>query len=74
VAARLGWIGAKTSAEKAHAELVPKIPPEIRYELHMQLIAHGRTVCSARRPRCSECVLLDLCDAGPRLLASAEAR
>ena len=25
------------------------------------LIWHGRRVCDARRPRCEECVLVDLC-------------
>jgi endonuclease III len=28
------------------------------------LIWHGRRVCDARRPRCEDCVLLDLCPAG----------
>ena len=31
--------------------------PEDAYELHMNLIAHGRTVCRPR-PRCGECELL----------------
>lgn len=30
-------------------------------DLHLGLIRHGRTVCIARRPRCSACRLLDLC-------------
>ncbi|MDQ3951752.1 MAG: endonuclease III [Actinomycetota bacterium] len=74
VTRRLGWIPDAASAGKAHALLKDAIPPELRYELHMQLIAHGRTICVARRPRCTECVLLDICDAGPRLLAAREAR
>lgn len=74
IALRLGWITPKTSAEVAHKELTPRIPPEIRYELHMKLIRHGREVCVARMPRCTECVLFDLCDAGPQLLARGEAR
>lgn len=74
VTARLGWIPDNASADKAHALLKKTVPPELRYELHVQLITHGRTICKARMPRCSECVLLDLCDAGPRLLAAAVAR
>lgn len=74
VTKRLGWVPANASADKAHALLKKATPPELRYELHMQLIAHGRTVCVARRPRCSECVLFDLCDWGPKLLAAGEAR
>jgi endonuclease III len=63
-AVRLGWIPAKTTADRAHRLLTPLIPPEIRYDLHVALIAHGRTVCRAQRPRCDACVLLDLCAYG----------
>jgi endonuclease III len=70
---RLGWVNDKTSAEAAHRELTPRIPPELRYELHVALVGHGRTICRARQPRCTECVLFDFCDAGPRLLAAGEA-
>jgi endonuclease-3 len=62
------------NADKAHKVLAPRIPPEIRYELHVAFIDHGRKICKPKLPLCSECVLLDLCDAGPRLLAAAEAR
>ncbi len=37
------------------------IPAGIRASLHVTLVAHGRAVCQARRPRCGECVLADLC-------------
>jgi endonuclease-3 len=70
---RLAWVGPKDSADRAHRNLTPRIPPEIRYELHMALIRHGRTICKARAPRCSDCVLFDLCVEGPRLLARGEA-
>lgn len=71
---RLGWIGPEVSAEVAHRDLTPRIPPEIRYELHVQFIAHGRKICKPKLPLCSGCVLLDLCDAGPRFLADGLAR
>ena len=70
IAGRLGWIDRKLSADKAHSMLSPRVPPEIRYDLHVALIDHGRTICTARNPRCSECVLLDLCPAGPEFLAA----
>jgi endonuclease-3 len=70
---RLGWIGEKVNAEAAHRELTPRIPAAIRYSLHMAFIEHGRTVCKARIPRCSECVLFDMCSTGPRLLADGVA-
>jgi endonuclease III len=74
IAKRLGWVGDKTSAEVAHELLTPKVPPELRYDLHVALIAHGRETCTAQRPRCSECVILDLCPSGPRFLADGLAR
>jgi len=70
VARRLGWIDDRVTAEAAGRELGPTVPAELRYSLHMALIDHGRKVCKARNPRCTQCVLFDLCDSGPRLLAT----
>jgi endonuclease III len=64
VATRLGWIPAKTSADKAHQLLALRIPPPARYDLHLAMVTHGRTVCRAGRPRCDVCVLRDLCAYG----------
>jgi endonuclease III len=64
VALRLGWIPPGTTAEKAHRVLGSAVPPGIRYDLHMALIEHGRTVCKAQRPRCGACVLRDECAHG----------
>jgi endonuclease-3 len=71
---RLGWIEDKTTADQAHRNIGPRIPPEIRYDLHMALIRHGREICKPRNPRCSVCELFDLCDGGPAFVASGEAR
>ncbi len=73
IAIRLGWIPAGTTADRAHRLLAPRVPADIRYDLHLALITHGRTVCLARRPRCQECVLLDLCPYG-QTGVSAQAR
>jgi endonuclease-3 len=70
IAGRLGWIDRKLSADKAHDTLGPRVPPDIRYDLHVALIEHGRTICVARNPRCTACVLLDLCPAGQEFLAT----
>ncbi len=39
-----------------------RIPSAIRMELHVNLIAHGRAVCTPT-PQCSSCVLADVCPA-----------
>ena len=68
VAARLGWIPASTTGEGAHRLLAPAVPPDIRYDLHLALITHGRTVCRAQRPRCGDCAVRDMCPTGQRPL------
>jgi endonuclease-3 len=64
VTARLGWIPPGATAERAHQLIGPRVPADIRYDLHVGLVTHGRTVCKAQRPRCSACVLRDLCAFG----------
>jgi endonuclease-3 len=73
IARRLGWIEYKSTAETAHQILGPKVPADIRYDLHVAFIDHGRKVCKPRLPRCSDCVVFDLCEMGPRFLAAGDA-
>jgi endonuclease-3 len=58
---RLGLIPEKASREKAHELLEALVPPELYYVFHLNLIAHGRTVCHARNPEHERCVLRDEC-------------
>ena len=67
IALRVGVVPAGTTADAAHALLTEMTPPDRMLEAHLLLIRHGRTTCTARRPRCEECVLLDLCDYGRSL-------
>lgn len=62
VTRRLGLIPDATGREKAHELLEALLPAETYYPFHINVIRHGRAVCSARRPRCATCVLRDLCD------------
>lgn len=64
IATRLGWVAPGTSADRAYRSLTQLVPPEIRYDLHVAFIAHGRTVCKAQNPRCDVCVVHDLCPQG----------
>jgi endonuclease-3 len=68
VAGRLGLIPPRTNAGRAHAILTETTPPERMLEAHLLLIEHGRRTCLARRPRCADCPLLDLCPFGRRYL------
>jgi endonuclease-3 len=44
------------------ADLLEKVVPDV-YKLHAHhwLILHGRYVCIARKPKCPECVIVDVC-------------
>ncbi|MFC1733765.1 endonuclease III [candidate division KSB1 bacterium] len=61
VSARLGLsINSKTPLE-TEKQLVKYIPEEKIPLAHHWLILHGRYVCQARKPKCQECGLIDLC-------------
>jgi endonuclease III len=60
VGGRLGLFGERASFELAHDEMLAITDPEDAYELHMNLITHGRRVCRPK-PRCEECGLRRMC-------------
>ncbi len=76
--ARLG-LQNEASPEKAEQELLHVIPADKLHKAHHWLILHGRYVCVARRPKCEECVLNDICpsafktDEGPKALPAVKA-
>ena len=41
--------------------LADLVPPNLRYSLHVNLLAHGREVCTAQRPKCEQCELRNFC-------------
>lgn len=64
VTRRLGLIGANVDAERAQPILEADLGGDRDrvYAFHLNAIAHGRAVCSARRPACDRCPLTDCCD------------
>jgi endonuclease-3 len=61
VALRLGLVAPRSTAVQTQAQLQAALAPAEMYEVHMNLIRHGRHVCVALRPICSQCVLNDIC-------------
>jgi len=61
VSARLGLTTGSKSPLETERQLVKNIPVELRSIAHHWLILHGRYVCIARKPKCSECGLVGLC-------------
>jgi endonuclease-3 len=60
VGKRLGLISPQASFERAHDELLAVVDPADAYELHINLIRHGRAVCRPR-PHCEECRVRRMC-------------
>ncbi len=61
ISKRLGWLDEKVSEARANELLDKVVPDEIKYRLHLNMIAHGRKICKPQNPRCDECVLKHLC-------------
>jgi endonuclease III len=73
VGGRLGLIDDRASFDQAHDEILRVVDPEDAYELHINLIHHGRAICRPR-PRCKDCDLRRMCPYGRRLSAAAHRR
>lgn len=66
VAHRLGLVkDAKTPLE-VEKQLVKHLPENVVAKAHHWLILHGRYVCTARKPKCDECGLLEICFTGQK--------
>lgn len=61
VSKRLGLISNGVSAEQAHYLMSEMVAPENVYQLHMNMVEHGRRICKSQKPRCTECVLHKFC-------------
>lgn len=61
VSNRTGLAPGKTVLE-VEKKLLKTIPAEFRIDAHHWLILLGRYVCQARKPKCSECIISDLCE------------
>lgn len=62
VTGRIGLRPEKMTADQAHVHLGELFPPETYYAAHLNIIRLGREICMARKPYCSICPLLELCD------------
>lgn len=61
VSNRIGLVKT-TSPEKTGDPLLKKIPEKWLQHAHHWLILHGRYICQARKPKCTECTISDLCE------------
>ncbi|MBK1693994.1 endonuclease III [Chromatium weissei] len=61
LANRTGLAPGKTPLAVEQA-LLKQVPSEFQKDAHHWLILHGRYICTARRPKCSQCSIIDLCE------------
>jgi endonuclease-3 len=57
---RFGWVRTQ-NPEIAERSLIKIVPKEDWIQFSHWMIFHGRQVCAARSPKCTECFLQDLC-------------
>ena len=84
IAQRVGMIGPKASADKAHQVLLAQLPPDplVLLNFHKHNYWHGQKVCFFSKPACARCPLKGFCNyyrehfgpATPEALAATPAR
>lgn len=60
ISQKIGWTK-NNDADKIEFDLMKIIPEENWIRINLQLIAHGRKICKARKPKCEICFLSKFC-------------
>ena len=68
LSARLNFTG-ESRPEKIEEDLMKLFPREKWIHLSHLMIHHGRAVCQARKPKCLECPVEDLCTSADKVMA-----
>ena len=61
ISRRLGWVPEKMAPDKIQEYLESTLPPERFRGSHLNIIEHGRGICSARKPDCKNCYARKWC-------------
>lgn len=59
---RLGLAHSGKNRDKTERQVKESVPKEYWSKLHLQLIYHGRALCTAYKPKCGECPLREVCE------------
>ena len=62
ITGRLGLRPEKMDIDQTHKLMLELFEPEVYGPAHVNLILLGRRLCDARKPKCNECFLTDICD------------
>jgi endonuclease-3 len=68
VTGRIGLRPERMTVEQAHPHFESLFPPETYYAAHLNIIRLGREICTARRPYCEKCPIVELCDYGQSVM------
>lgn len=60
IANRLGWAESRTP-EQTRMQLEDLLPDTVWPDVNHLLVGFGQTICQARKPRCQDCLLRDIC-------------
>ena len=61
VSNRIGLVKNAKTPLSVEIQLSKNIPAELMHQAHHWLLLHGRYICKARNPLCSQCGLTDIC-------------
>lgn len=70
---RLGLTKHKVDAVKIEQDLMQVVPQDDWMLWAHLMIFHGRAICQARKPRCSQCPIFDDCPSGPKFVRAGTA-
>lgn len=62
ISRRLGWVPEKMPPNKIQTYLESTLPSSRFRGLHLNIIEHGRGICSARKPNCIKCNVREWCE------------
>ena len=53
-----GLVPLDASWDAVDRQLEAEVPDELKFDVHVGLVVHGREVCRSRDPDCDACVLV----------------
>jgi endonuclease-3 len=62
VCKRIGWAPWSATPEDVQSIMEAVIPQERYYGAHLNIIEHGRHICTARKPACPSCPVISCCE------------
>lgn len=74
---RLGWVRTtrpnRSCSPKDMDRLQLRIPPDLRFSIHVNMVSHGRVCCLPARPACGVCCIRKYCKTGRAKLGYSRA-